>query len=118
MSDEVLQNETVKASAENIISADTVLTASQIKLKERYVIDFSEPIQALDMNGAKAYKVNDIIDKNKLLFALVFNVESVPISDAFAAPMFVRTCAFCAVVKSCSLMVTTSVRSLSFRFSP
>lgn len=78
MSDEVLQNETVKASAGNIISADTVLTASQIKLKERYVIDFAEPIQTLDMNGAKAYKVNDIIDKDKLLFALVCSRETSP----------------------------------------
>ena len=58
------------------ISVD--LSPMQVKLKERYIIDFNEPIDPLDMNGGKAYKVNDVIDKEKLLFALVCSRETTP----------------------------------------
>ena len=78
MSDELQSNENGSASGGSSIPADAILTASQIKLKERYIIDFSEPIQTLDTNGAKAYKVNDIVDKDKLLFALVCSRETAP----------------------------------------
>ena len=62
MSDELQSNENGSASGGSSIPADAILTASQIKLKERYIIDFSEPIQTLVTNGAKAYKVNVIVD--------------------------------------------------------
>ena len=54
------------------------LSPMQIKLKERYIIDFNEPIDTLDVNGAKAYKVSDVIDKDKLLFALICSRDTTP----------------------------------------
>lgn len=78
MSDTLENMESASASSEKNSSSGVVLTASQIRLKERYVIDFSEPIQTLDTNGARAYKVTDIIDKDKLLFALICSRETTP----------------------------------------
>ncbi len=75
----------VSETAENIVppknkdnTEDAALTKMQVKLKERYIIDFDEPISGLDVNGGKAYKVNDRIDKDKLLFALICSHETCP----------------------------------------
>ncbi|MBR1604722.1 MAG: hypothetical protein IJ660_01275 [Alphaproteobacteria bacterium] len=54
------------------------LSGLQVKLKERYLIDFGEPIETLDVNGAKAYKVSDRIDSDKLLFALICSHDTTP----------------------------------------
>ena len=66
------------AASDDSLSNKVELSKMQVKLKERYIIDFDEPIEALNMNGAKAYKVNDIIDKDKLLFALICSSETCP----------------------------------------
>lgn len=75
----------VSEATENIVqpvngnnTEDAALTKMQIKLKERYIIDFGEPINNLDINGGKAYKVSDRIDKEKLLFALICSHETCP----------------------------------------
>ena len=65
-------------SSEKVSSEDNALSGMQFKLKERYIINFAEPIESLDMNGGKAYKVEDRIDKNKLLFALICSHETTP----------------------------------------
>ena len=68
----------VAENADNIVTPENNLSSSQVKLKERYIIDFNEPMQNLDTNGAKAYEASDMIDKNKLLFALVCAKETTP----------------------------------------
>ena len=40
-------------------------------MKERYEIDFSRALPALDSNGAKAYAVRDLINPRRDLFALL-----------------------------------------------
>ena len=60
------------------VTENNGLSQTQVKIKERYIIDFSEPIESLNMNGAKAYKATDIIDKDKLLFALICSPETSP----------------------------------------
>ena len=69
---------TESVSSQNPVMENNELSQMQYKLKERYIIDFSEPIKTLNMNGAKAYKVSDIIDKDKLLFALICSSETSP----------------------------------------
>ena len=64
--------------AEGSIPLSETLSAMQFKLKERYIIDFGEPIEALNNNGAKAYKASDITNKDKLLFALICSKETTP----------------------------------------
>lgn len=59
-------------------SKDSALPGLQVNLKERYIIDFGEPIEALNINGAKAYKVNDKIDSDKFLYALICSLDTTP----------------------------------------
>lgn len=50
-------------------------------LKERFEIDYSTPLEWLENNGAKAYKVEDKIDPKKELFALICSNNTAPRSS-------------------------------------
>lgn len=52
-----------------------------VLLKERYEINFRAPLDNLNCNGAKAYKVNDRIDTRRELFALVASKDTCPRSS-------------------------------------
>lgn len=67
-----------QSTSEGVTRVEMETPKTQFKLKERYIIDFAEPIEMLNMNGGKAYKVNDLIDKDKLLFALICSNETSP----------------------------------------
>ncbi len=54
-------------------------------LKERFEIDFETPISWLDSNGSKAYRVHDMIDKKRSLFALICNATTAPRSSYLTA---------------------------------
>lgn len=72
------ENQDTGDRTESSVSAGTVLSKMQYKLKERYIIDYNEPLENLDMNGGKAYKTDDRIDKDRLLFALICGKETSP----------------------------------------
>jgi len=61
---------------EGKISSVGNLSKMQCQLKERYIINYAEPLEYLDMNGGKAYRVNDRIDKERRLFALICGKET------------------------------------------
>lgn len=52
-----------------------------ILLKERYEINFNAPLDNLNCNGSRAYKVNDRIDTRRELFALVCSKDTCPRSS-------------------------------------
>ena len=64
--------------AEEKISSVGNLSKMQCQLKERYIINYNEPLGYMDMNGGRAYRVNDRIDKERLLFALICDKETAP----------------------------------------
>lgn len=54
---------------------------NKVLLKERYDINFNAPMEYLNCNGARAYRVNDRIDTRRELFALVCSRETCPRSS-------------------------------------
>lgn len=63
---------------ESPVSAGVALSKMQYKLKERYIINYTEPLGNLGMNGGKAYKADDRIDKDRSLFALICGKDTAP----------------------------------------
>ena len=55
-----------------------VTSKMQSQLKERYIINYNEPLEYLNMNGGQAYRVSDRIDKERALFALICDDETSP----------------------------------------
>lgn len=52
--------------------------SNKFLVKERYEIDYSSPLEWLNSNGAKAYKVIDRIDTKRELFALICDNTTCP----------------------------------------
>lgn len=67
-------SEQTQVQKENVASSEK----KKILLKERFEINFNAPLENLNCNGAKAYKVNDRIDTRRELFALICNKETCP----------------------------------------
>ena len=72
------ENQESGVTPESRQTSDATINNMQYKLKERYIIDFAEPIETLNMNGGKAYQTSDRIDKDRLLFALICGSETTP----------------------------------------
>ena len=71
MADEEKQ-ETSETSAQTRNSAGSEVSGgSRYLMKERYEIDFSQPLPSLDMNGAVAYTARDLINPRREIFSLV-----------------------------------------------
>lgn len=76
------------AEAENEVSEETVpqpepesngeIGANKFLVKERFEIDYAQPLPWLDCNGAKAYRVIDRIDTKRGLFALICSNKTCP----------------------------------------
>ena len=67
---------------ESLIQPETESTgeigASKFLVKERFEIDYSQPLPWLDCNGAKAYRVIDRTDTKRGLFALLCSNKTCP----------------------------------------
>ena len=71
-----------KEDLEKAFASDESSTAgNKFLLKERFEINFNMPIDWLDANSAKAYRVHDRIDNKKELYALICNNETAPRSS-------------------------------------
>lgn len=82
MTEENIVQEKEKETSEQIVEQNTEKNDKRkVLLKERYDINFNAPIENLNSNGARAYKVNDRIDTRRELFALVCNKETCPRSS-------------------------------------
>ena len=68
----VFENNTEAAESNNEIGSNRFL------VKERYEIDYSQPLPWLDSNGAKAFRVIDRIDTKRGLFALLCSNTTCP----------------------------------------
>ena len=71
-------NKTSNETPEKSVVMENELSNNQFRLKERYIIDFDEPIKDLNTNEAKAYKVSDITDADRCLFALICSKNTTP----------------------------------------
>lgn len=69
------------AEAPNTEAANSKSEKQTFLVKERFEINFDEPLRWLDTNGALAYKVTDRIDPRRDLFALVCGNETAPRSS-------------------------------------
>lgn len=76
------------AEAENEVTEESLIQpetesngeigANKFLVKERFEIDYSQPLPWLDCNGAKAYRVIDRIDTKRGLFALLCSNKTCP----------------------------------------
>lgn len=73
----------ISQDTDNNTSRDNIFEVKNNKylLKERFEIDYSTPLEWLNNNGAKAYKVEDKIDPKKELFVLICNNNTSPRSS-------------------------------------
>ncbi len=66
------------AEAEKSITLEKKESDNRYLIKERFEINYDEPLPELDANGAVAYKVTDKIDSRRKLFALICSNETAP----------------------------------------
>lgn len=76
MADE--ENQTSEAIADDNAESTQNVEGNKFLVKERYEIDYSQPLSWLDNNGAQAFKVIDRIDTKRELFALICNNTTAP----------------------------------------
>ncbi len=75
------QEKTEESTSSNVEQSKERTENKKVLLKERYEINFNAPLENLNCNGAKAYKVNDRIDTRRELFALICSKETCPRSS-------------------------------------
>ncbi len=76
---EEIKDITVESAKTDEPTADAVESVNNVfLLKERFEINFKEPLPELDTNGATAYAVKDHITPQRNLFALVCSNETSP----------------------------------------
>ena len=76
--EEVNNGEEIEVYAEAQQKSENFEENNRFLLKERFEIDFSQPISWLDNNSARAFAVTDRIDINRRLFALICSKETSP----------------------------------------
>ena len=72
------ENEAPETLPEENTEKSSEVGANKFLVKERYEIDYSQPLPWLDSNGAKAFRVIDRIDTKRGLFALLCSNTSCP----------------------------------------
>ena len=76
--EEVNNGEEIEVYAEAQQKSENFEENNRFLLKERFEIDFSQPISWLNNNSARAFAVTDRIDVNRRLFALICSKETSP----------------------------------------
>lgn len=75
------ENEAPETAPENTAEpaeSSSEIGANRFLVKERYEIDYAQPLPWLDSNGAKAFRVIDRIDTKRGLFALLCSNATCP----------------------------------------
>lgn len=75
------ENEAPEMAPENTAEpaeSSSEIGANRFLVKERYEIDYAQPLPWLDSNGAKAFRVIDRIDTKRGLFALLCSNATCP----------------------------------------
>lgn len=77
----IVQDKAAESAEQALEQGAEKVDKKKVLLKERYDINFNAPLENLNSNGARAYKVSDRIDTRRELFALICNRETCPRSS-------------------------------------
>lgn len=77
----IVQDKAAESAEQALEQGAGKVDKKKVLLKERYDINFNAPLENLNSNGARAYKVSDRIDTRRELFALICNRETCPRSS-------------------------------------